>query len=449
MRLATRTGLAAFAAAAIATLAIFAVFRGQFGHVLQDRVDAQLERRAETAPILAAVADRLSQSELGATVEGARVITADGVVAVGDLPTDPLPATTEPGFLTVRADGERWRLLSIEVVDVPQVGDRAMVQLVAPLGDTDSAAVRLRRRSLFVGGLAMVAAGLVGYLFGSVASRPLARLRRDTASLEGAPPSEWRVADAYGSAEVDDVAGALNASLQRLADETRRRDEALASARAFASGATHELRTPLQSSLMNLDIARSPGAPETARTESVQLAHQELQRMASSLLAVRMLADAELADPAWFEPLDLADLVDGVVADETRRAPHAVVDVGAGDPDAAPVRVWRDGAQLAVANVVRNAIVHGRRDGADGAHVTVSVQGATVVVDDDGPGIPPDARERVLRRFERNTSRVPGSGLGLAICHQVAAAHGGGVEIGVSPAGGTRVTVCFAPAGAG
>jgi two-component system sensor histidine kinase PrrB len=446
VRLATRTGLAAFAAAAIATLAIFAVFRGQFGHVLQDRVDAQLERRAASAPILAAVADRLSQSELRATVEGARVITAAGVVELGALPADPLPDEATAGFSTVRADGERWRLLAIEVIDVPHVGDRAMVQLVAPLGDTDSAAVKLRRRSMLVGGLATLAAGLVGYLFGSVASRPLARLRRDTASLEGAPPSDWRVADAYGSSEVDDVAGTLNASLQRLADETRRRDEALASARAFASGATHELRTPLQSSLMNLDIARSSNAPDAARSEAVTLAHQELQRMASSLTAVRALADAELADPSWFEALDLVELVDAVVADEGRRSPTTRIDVGAGDLDPELVLAWRDGVQLAVANVVRNAIVHGTRDDGEPARVSVRVEGATVTVDDDGPGIPEDDRVRVLERFERNTTRVDGSGLGLAICRQIAVAHGGSVEIGASPSGGTRVIMRFAAA---
>ena len=57
MRLATRTGLASFVAASITLLAVGALFRGQFAGILQDRVDKQLEERAETAPILAAVAE--------------------------------------------------------------------------------------------------------------------------------------------------------------------------------------------------------------------------------------------------------------------------------------------------------------------------------------------------------------------------------------------------------
>ena len=74
MRLATRTGLASFVAASITLLAVGALFRGQFTGILQDRVDAQLAERAKTAPILAAVADRLAQSELRTSLEGARVV---------------------------------------------------------------------------------------------------------------------------------------------------------------------------------------------------------------------------------------------------------------------------------------------------------------------------------------------------------------------------------------
>ncbi len=70
MRLATRTGLASFIAASITLLAVGALFRGQFAGILQDRVDTQLVERAETAPVLAAVADRLAQSELRTTHRG-------------------------------------------------------------------------------------------------------------------------------------------------------------------------------------------------------------------------------------------------------------------------------------------------------------------------------------------------------------------------------------------
>jgi signal transduction histidine kinase len=115
------------------------------------------------------------------------------------------------------------------------------------------------------------------------------------------------------------------------------------------------------------------------------------------------------------------------------------IDVGPGSP----INLWCDGAQMAIGNVVRNALLHGRP--ADGVVpvVLIHVGDAEVTVDDNGPGIASAERTRVLQRFERGASTVPGSGLGLSIASQVAQAHGGAVAIGESPLGGTRVTLRF------
>ena len=153
MRLATRTGLASFVAASITLLAVGSLFRGYFATVLQERVDSQLKERAATAPILAAVAERLAQSELRTTLEGARVVTGGQTISLGLLPDDPLPQTIAPGWSTARASGDRWRMYTVEVSDVPRLGDKTLVQLVAPLGDVDARARQLRRRVIFVMGL--------------------------------------------------------------------------------------------------------------------------------------------------------------------------------------------------------------------------------------------------------------------------------------------------------
>jgi two-component system sensor histidine kinase PrrB len=434
--LSTRTALAAFIAATISLLIVGAVVRNRFTAVLQDRVDDQLEGRADTAPVLAAVADRLSRSELSATVEGARVGLDGEIVELGQLPHDPLPDVLTPGFSTVSADGERWRLYTIEVRDVPDVGDRTLVELSAPLGDADAQARALRRRAALIGLITALAAGAVGWALGVVAASPLTRLRRDSLALGGDDPTTWSVATEYGSPEADDVAAALNASLRRVADETMRRAEALDAARSFAASASHELRTPLQSALMNLDIARSERATADDRSVAVGHAHEQVERMASSLAAVRALADAEFADRSWFEPLVLAEVVDVAIADERRRDPGAQVELAVSSER--PVEGWRDGVRLAVGNVVRNALVHG------GGRVAVRVDGGTVTVDDDGPGIAPDERAAVVQRFHRGAGSS-GSGLGLTIAAEVAAAHGGTIAIDTSPLGGARVTLTFEP----
>jgi two-component system sensor histidine kinase PrrB len=441
VRLATRTGLASFVAASITLLTVGALFRGQFASILQDRIDSQLKERAKTAPILAAVAGRLAESELRTTLEGARVTSGDSIISLGLLPAEPLPQQIVPGWSTAQASGDRWRLYTVVVRDVPKPGDNTLVQLVAPLGDVDARAAELRRRVLLVMGLTSLAAGLVGYLLGGFATRPLTALRNDTERIEDAEPRTWKVGSAYGSVEVDDVAATLNENLERLADETQRRGAALDAARAFAAAATHELRTPLQSALINLDIARSGRIDEAGRTEVLGLASEQLQRMAASLSAVRALADSEFADESWFHEVDLADIADAAVADERRRSPDAVIEIEPSPPTT--VTAWRDGVYLGIANILRNALVHGAPAEGAAHRVVVSIAGATVTVDDNGPGVPEADRQRVLERFERGSGS--GSGLGLAIARQVAIAHGGSVTIEQSPLGGARVVLSLAP----
>jgi two-component system, OmpR family, sensor histidine kinase PrrB len=443
LRLATRTGLAAFAATIVMLALIGVAFRGQIGEILRDRVDRQLEARAETAPILAAVGDRIARSELNGTVEGARIVPADGrvdgIVEVGLLPVEDLPPIEAPGWTIASADGEDWRLYTVEVFDVPEIGDRTLVQLVAPLGDADDQAGDLRRRAIVIGIAFALGAGLIGYLLGTLAARPLSQLRRDSERLGSAPLGGWRVRADYGTPEVDDVARTLNTNLELLAEETARRGAALESARSFAASAAHELRTPLQSALTSLDIARSGRIDEAEMTSTIDTARRQLERMAASLAVVRALTDAELADPTWFETLDLTELVDAVVADETRRDRTALVTVDAG----ADVTIdgWAEGLRLAVANIVRNALVHGRPADGSPARVRVEVSERGVVVDDNGRGVPDASRSRILERFERGESEHPGSGLGLALANQVARAHGGSVTVGTSPDGGARVSL--------
>lgn len=467
MGLATRTGLAAFAAATLALLIMILIFQVLFVRVLFDRVDGELEQRAVDAERIAIATPRLAPSELSEVLPGTRVALPNGrIVAYGQLPDARLPDRLEPGWETVDIGGERWRLYTVEVRSIElqlQDGRRvtidAQVQFVAPLGNVEAATRTLRRRGAMFGFAGAVLAGLLGYGFGAVASRPIRALRRDTDLLDDARPDEWRIGDNYGSPEVDDVAHTLNTSLQRLADETKRRGAALESARSFASAATHELRVPLQGALTNLNLAADSRLSADERSEVVVRATAELQRMAAALTAVRSLAEAEFADPSWFEPVDLLDLAEEVVADESRRSSAAVevigpIAPGSGSQNAAKAEtnasplynVWADGARLALGNVVRNALVHGKPTDRSRARVVVTVEGPVFSVDDNGSGIPPEHRHHVVERFVRNTA-ANGSGLGLAIAHQVALAHGGSLSIDRSPLGGARVTISLAPAG--
>ena len=95
MRIASRTALAALAAAFISLVAIGLVGRREFDTVLRNKVDQQLTQRASSARVLAAVAGRLAESKLAPTVQPARVRLSDGkVIDLGTLPSQPLPPLT-------------------------------------------------------------------------------------------------------------------------------------------------------------------------------------------------------------------------------------------------------------------------------------------------------------------------------------------------------------------
>ncbi|ULH14786.1 ATP-binding protein [Deinococcus sp. KNUC1210] len=111
----------------------------------------------------------------------------------------------------------------------------------------------------------------------------------------------------------------------------------------------------------------------------------------------------------------------------------------------ATLRADPDRLRQVLVNLTENAFKHARSR----VRVTVhpGVQNLSVHVDDDGPGIPEPEREHVFERFVRlETSRSRdsgGTGLGLAVVRALMQAHGGDVELGASPLGGTRATVRF------
>ncbi len=450
MRLATRTGLAATAAAIVAVSLVSGGAVVQFERSLYARVDDDLLQRAETAPVLAAVGRRVAATELSPTIAGARVRETSGDSLIGRLPESGLPEAEEVGFWTATIDGEDWRVLTVEVTDVPRIGGTAQVDLVQPLGDVDRQARQLRRRASFVGLIVAIGGGLLGLLLGRRAAAPLSALRRDAAAIgtttPGSTESDRRrpLQPSYGAPEVDDVAGAIDDGLDRLAEATERREAALGAARSFAAAASHELRTPLQAAMAQLDLALANGDPDRS-DDAVVSARGQLDRMAAALTAVRGLTEVDLVEPGWFVPDDLSDLADQAVGGFSTAELGGATIHFAGD-EVAPATVWPEGAALAIENVVRNALRHGRPTSGDAPVVTVTIDARNkrVIVDDDGPGIPPGERARLIQPFERGATTAGGSGLGLAFAAKVAAAHGGELRVDESPTGGARIALEFA-----
>jgi two-component system sensor histidine kinase PrrB len=452
---APRSLRARIALAAVAAVGVCGVLAG--GLLLaaverdgRNQVDQDLRERA--ASILRRPPDRDAYGHRGGRPEPllrgsgtfAQVAFGDEVVSrAGDIPEDPPGVPRDDGFETIDIAGTPWRSLTF-TVGAP--GER--LQVLSSLAPVEERVDRIRRQVLLLGLSALALTALAAWGFTTLAVRPLARLRAGAARVTGAEDLSTPLADDAGPEEVRSLAGALNEMLARLSASNAATERALEATRRFAADAGHELRTPLTALRAQLDtLARNPGLPAEQRDALVRDMTAEQDRMVHLLEGLQALARGEAADRLPREPVELGDLLDAAVHAARKRHPGVRYEL-AGRVDEGTVDGWEGGLRLLVDNLLDNAALHGRPSGGS---VTVGLErtdGSLVVqVDDDGTGIPPDERERLLEPFARGEgARADGSGLGLAIVAQQVALHDGELRLGDSPRGGLAVRVRL-PAG--
>ena len=229
----------------------------------------------------------------------------------------------------------------------------------------------------------------------------------------------WRLTEDRVAKEILPLVRAVNEVLRRLDEEYERQ-------RRFIASAAHELRTPIAVLRAKIESA------EDASTRRLTTNIDRLANLAEQLLDLQRL-DAVRND----ENIDLSVLVQHVAADlaplliASDRTIEVVIDY------VIPIRGDVGAIKRVVTNLVQNAIEHG------GRHVSIRVLGSVFEVEDDGPGIPIEVRERVFEPFHRLRPRSTGTGLGLNLVRQVVERHGGHVSILGAPDGGTIVRVEF------
>lgn len=235
------------------------------------------------------------------------------------------------------------------------------------------------------------------------------------------------------------IASAFNGMAERVQALVR-------SHRDLEQSVAHELRTPLAQLKFDLELARGTSDPveREGRFTDIQKDVEELEGLVTELL---MLANLREAPPYAPKPVAADELLGEVVRkaqDEMRTAGRQLaIDL----PRHAPPSITCDRKAMAraLSNVLRNAVRYA------GTRVAITVEstaaGTTINVDDDGPGIPPEARERLFdpfTRLENSRGRDSGGvGLGLAIVRSVARWHGGEARISDSPLGGARISIAW------
>ncbi|MGE5502377.1 MAG: ATP-binding protein, partial [Ignavibacteriales bacterium] len=226
----------------------------------------------------------------------------------------------------------------------------------------------------------------------------------------------------HGAREVRRAAQAFLAMRGRIQRYVDQRTALLASV-------SHDLRTPL--TRLKLELALAPAGK---RTEAMKKDLAEMEHMIDEYLAFARGEGGEAV-----ETVQLKDIIEEVSEGAARAGANVRIDA---DPDV-QVHVRPNALKRALSNLVMNAAVHGET-------VQVAVKptptgGVEIMVDDDGPGIPPDRYEEAFKPFNRldesRNQNEKGVGLGLAIARDVARGHGGELTLAPSPLGGLRATV--------
>lgn len=340
----------------------------------------------------------------------------------------------EPGFTTVDVDDAGDVRLLTSQVQLPD-GTESTIRVGQPLAPVDNALAGLGDIFWIVGIFTLLFGALAGWLLASSATRPMRRMAAVAEGVDGGELSVRMPVEGTRD-EARRLAESFNGMLDRLEGAFERQ-------RAFVADASHDLRTPLTVVRGQIEVlARNPDPdPEEVRRVA-GLVSQATARMEAMVEDLLLLARSESSESLRLEPEELAPLlageVDGLDFDDERQ-------IRVGEVADRPVRIDRDQISRAVSNLISNAVHHTSTGGVIEVSAIDRGQVVSVIVDDDGPGVPEADRSRIFDRFARldqaRTSTDGGSGLGLAIVKAIAEAHGGGVRCEDSPLGGARFVI--------
>jgi len=393
----------------------------------QIRFDALKHPRIDLNPVAAMLVRTDSEDSVYYQVMGGA-----GELLAGDSGMQPPDDSEYPDNRKVRLrDGEfHGESIRIAATQICQDDTDSTTCALVQIGET-----RLKRAALS----AQIVSGVLLPQFAIV---PLALIFVWFGLLRGVAPLN-RLRDAIGKRRSGDLSPV---DVQTVPDELRpliisfndmmaRLEHMLDAQQRFIADAAHQMRTPLAGLRMQAELALDETDPEQLRQmlRKVLSGAERSAHLINQLLALaRVEASTEKLDE--FAPVDLLGLTREVVSDFVPSALKKGIDLGLESSDDA---IQPDGNAVLLREMLSNLVDNGIKYTPGGGSVTVSVRldesdpdVILLSVQDDGPGIPVDARERVFERFYRMLgTNTEGSGLGLPIAREVAELHRGSIHV--------------------
>lgn len=368
----------------------------------------------------------------------------DGVKLAGNLtgwpPEDPLPLTGEVQVVWVEddiipdpsyRDDAYWPVIGTEFPD----GTRLVV------ARSIQQAEELHVYSLYalytLLGVLVLLALTMGLLMGNSL---LQRIDRITATAQRIMSGDLgqRMPVSARCDEFDSLSERLNEMLDRI-------EQLIQGMRTVTDNVAHDLRTPLNRLRNRLEVTLLEPRDTTEYRQAMESAISDAEQLLRTFNAILQISQADAGTVrAGMDTLDLARLAREITDLYRPAAEDAGLDLEVAAEEPVPVTGNRHLLGQALGNLLDNAVKYTPRGGS--IHVSAHWEGdhAELTVSDTGPGVAPDARERVLRRFVRleGARETPGNGLGLSLVDAIARQHGAVLELR-SNAPGLRATLRF------
>ena len=324
-----------------------------------------------------------------------------------------LPQRPEPGYATIQANGEDWRVYLAR-------DDRRSVQVAQRMSVRQEMA---EAASIQAGAPILILIPLTWLVIGWALGQLLRRLTDVAGEIaERGIDSREQIPVARVPAEIRQIVDAMNVLINRL-------QQALEQQRRFVADAAHELRTPLAALHIQIDNLRANARND--QSSLISELHAGVSRATALVEQLLRLARSENSTgQTQREIVDLSELVTQCVADLIPLADAKGIDLGIAAHDIVLVQGWPADLKMLFGNLVDNAIRYTPAGGT--VDVTVRRNSASVSVEilDTGCGVAEPDLPRLFDRFFRASPvDVEGSGLGLSIAFVVAQRHGLTIQI--------------------
>ncbi len=332
----------------------------------------------------------------------------------------------------VPIDGRyRLRILTVPIVHEGRLV--ALLQASRSMYVGENTLAQLGR--LLIAGSVVVAiiGGLSALYLTSKAMDPVADITRTAEAIYRQSDLGRRINAGRGSDELSTLGRTFNRMLDHI-------EEAVDNQQRFIGDASHELQTPLTVIRGNAELLT--GNPQSTKEAAPAIIREadRMQRIVDDLLAVTEL---DIRGELHVESIDMHSLVKRIIHDMQPLTGHRSITLH--DPNHSSTFGDEEKIELAIRNLLRNAITATSEKGIIEVHLEIDNQEISIKVRDDGHGIPPDHLAHVFDRFYRidraRSRKVGGTGLGLTIVRGVAESHGGNVTAGNSTLGGAEFEI--------